>query len=143
MRFASLPLFAAILTFAPLAATASSAVGDWLTADRGAVIRVARCGADLCGTIVWLKDRTDPATGRPVVDVANPDPALRDHPILGLRILSAFKPAGEDRWTGGRIYNPDSGRSYRANLSLRANGDLAVQGCLAVFCHTQKWTPTR
>src|SRR5262249_62313470 len=58
-------LLAAAALFA-LAAMDSVAAADptgvWLTQDGEAHIRVAKCGAAICGTVVWLKSPVDPET---------------------------------------------------------------------------------
>ena len=60
---------------------ASSVQGLWLTDDRKGIVRIAPCGARLCGTIARVLD-TDRA--RPTTDRNNPDPRLRGRPILPL-----------------------------------------------------------
>ena len=113
-----------------LAAASPGLTGDWVTDDRSAVVRIAPCGAKLCGRVVRVLARGTPAT-----DVHNPIDGLRRRPILGLTVLSAFSPAG----MGGRAYDPKTGRSYRATLRLNADGSLRVTGCVSVVCRSRKW----
>ena len=49
----------------PNAARAADPTGNWLTESGSATVKIATCGAELCGTIVALKEPNDPATGRP------------------------------------------------------------------------------
>jgi uncharacterized protein (DUF2147 family) len=142
-------LFLALAFAAALALGASQAlaqpqpaspVGDWVTAGGDAMARIEPCGSRLCGTLVWLKDAFDKVTGRPYVDEKNPDRALRARPVLGLQILRGFMPAGRNRWAGGRIYSPDSGKTYVSKLRLESDNRLKVEGCLVVFCGGQTWT---
>jgi uncharacterized protein (DUF2147 family) len=130
----------AALALAP-AARAGGVVGDWLSRDGDAVVRIAPCGETVCGTFVWLRDAIDPATGRPEIDAHNPNPALRGRRILGLTFLAGFKPAGGGRWTDGRVYDPESGHTYRAKLSPAPDGRLKLEGCLGPFCRGQIWAP--
>ena len=44
---------------------ANDPAGVWLTQSGDARIKVHRCGAALCGRVVWLKEPTDKATGKP------------------------------------------------------------------------------
>ena len=111
--------------------------GTWLTPEGKALVRIEPCGAQLCGRIVKV---LKPRPGGPAVDSANRDPALRTRPIEGLSILTSFVATGE-RWTG-RIYDPESGRSYRSELT-RHGDSLDVKGCLGPFCRTQHWTARR
>jgi uncharacterized protein (DUF2147 family) len=110
--------------------------GDWVTQDRTALITIAPCGARLCGTIakaLIIKP------GHPQTDVHNPDPHLRSRKLIGMTILSGFSP-GRDRWEKGRIYDPESGKTYRSLLRLNRDKSLKVSGCIAFFCQSQRWT---
>jgi len=109
--------------------------GDWLTADRTAVVRIAPCGPRMCGSIARVLARGPDV---PRTDVNNPDKALRSRPLVGLKVLSNFSPDGA-RWTGGRAYDPKTGRSYRARLSRNADGSLTVTGCVLFVCKSQRW----
>jgi len=55
--------------------------GVWLAQD-GARVRVGPCGGALCATIATPKSAADPETGRPWTDKNNPDPALRNRPLV-------------------------------------------------------------
>ncbi len=131
---AILSLAAALPAFA-----ADPAEGDWLTQGGGGKVRIAPCAAQpdrLCGLITWLKDPAD-AKGS---DTNNPDPALRKRPLIGLPLIRDFKRAGPGRWTGGRIYDPGSGRTYDSKITLNPNGTLKVEGCVVIVCQAQTWT---
>lgn len=122
------------------AAPASSGVeGQWLTAERNAIVTIAPCGAQVCGTIAKVLV-TRP--GVPRTDVNNRDPKLRARPLVGLPILRGFTRSG-GTWKGGRAYDPKSGREYRSTLQLEANGTLKVTGCVAFICQSQYWTRAR
>ena len=129
----------ATVTLFGLASTAEAITGpSWRTASGSGIVRMERCdGNRLCGVITRV-------IGAPVAnDARNPDPALRSRPLVGIRILSGFTPAGPGRWTGGRIYNPEDGRSYRSELRTLPNGNLEVKGCVGPVCQDQIWTPIR
>ena len=81
-------LAAAIMACASVPASAAEPNGDWFTAEKTAVVRVAPCGAQLCGNIAW--------TAKPGFDSHNPDPAKRTRSVLGMQIFS-MKPAGPNR----------------------------------------------
>ena len=87
--------------------------GTWNTADGKAHIQISRCGETYCGTIVWLKEPEK--NGRPVMDDKNPDEKLHGRPILGMQILHGFMYDGDDLWSSGRVYDPESGDEYRGN----------------------------
>ncbi|MGN6820590.1 MAG: DUF2147 domain-containing protein [Sphingomonas sp.] len=130
------PILAAIAAVAlatPLLA-APPIAGRWLTADGGAVVAIGDCGGALCGRIA--KVIKGPPTG-PWVDARNPDPKLKNRPLVGLAILTGMTASG-DGWKGS-IYDPKTGKTYRAVVA-RDGANLKVQGCIAIFCQTMTWT---
>jgi uncharacterized protein (DUF2147 family) len=135
-----LPL-ASLLGLCAPALAAESAQGTWLVQDQSAKVRIAPCAGRpeaLCGEIVWLKAPVD-ANGAPKRDVHNPDARLKTRPILGLTMIRDFRPAGPGEWDGGKIYDPRSGKTYNSKMRLTPQGELKVDGCVAIFCQTQTW----
>lgn len=127
----------ALLLVATAAHAAEPITGRWLTGNGKGVVAIGQCGPTVCGRITRILASTP---GGAVNDTRNPDPRLRDRPILGLEMLTGFTDAGKE-WRG-RIYDPQSGKSYKSILS-REPGGLKVQGCVMMFCQTQHWTPAR
>jgi uncharacterized protein (DUF2147 family) len=120
------------------AAPASEAMGIWRMDNGKVTVRVSRCGANLCGTVVGLRKPRDDK-GRPRLDKENPNPALRRRPVIGLTILNNMKPRGEGYWTG-TIYNPDDGATYSSNMTLQSANTMRVKGCVAsVLCRSMKF----
>ena len=111
----------------------SGPMGVWRMSNGKVTVRVSPCGPKLCGTVVALKKPRDDK-GRPRRDKENPNPALRQRPVIGLTILSNMRPSGEGRWTG-TIYNPDDGNTYSSRMQLKGSGTMRVDGCVAgVLC---------
>ena len=135
--FRAAAAFAAV--FAALAivpAAAAEPTGTWLTQNADAHIRIAHCGKALCGTVVWLKEAIDPATGQPPIDSKNPDLGKRNRKIIGLRIF-AMTADGQGDWSGA-IYNSDDGQTYAGKLVLRGT-QLEVHGCAGALCGSETW----
>lgn len=112
--------------------------GIWLTEAGDARVHVSKCGEALCGTIVWLKQPLDSATGKPQVDDKNPNPSLAKRPIIGLNLFHNMKPSG-DHWSG-RIYNADDGKTYASDVALIDGKTLKVSGCVLFICGSERWT---
>ena len=120
-------------------ARAEDMTGTWLTAQGEAHIKLAKCNAKVCATIVWIKNPVDAKTGKPPVDDKNPDPAKRGRKIMGMRIF-AMEQDATGSWTGP-IYNADDGRTYKGRLSPRGDSELEVQGCADNnLCGSEVWT---
>jgi len=130
-------ILAGVLVAGAASAAPQPVTGRWLTPEGKAIVEVAPCGQQLCGRIAKV---LKPRPGGPAVDSNNPDQRLRTRPIEGISILNGFAPA-DDRWKG-RIYDPESGRTYRSEL-IRAGNILKVKGCFGPFCRTQEWTAAR
>src|SRR5262245_61235382 len=81
--------------------------GTWAMDNGKVTVRVSPCGKNYCGRIVALAKPFD-KRGRPRVDEDNPNPALRNRPVVGLRIFDNMKPAGTNQWEG-QIYVPEDG----------------------------------
>ncbi len=119
-------------------AVAEEAAGLWSMANGKVMVKVRPCGGTICGTIAGLKEPISKIDGKPKVDRENPDPALRQRPLIGLTILIGMKPAGEDTWKGA-IYNPDDGNTYSATLTLDGS-KMKVKGCVAgILCKTNNF----
>jgi len=118
-------------------AEAAEVTGLWKTPVQGGLIRIERCGEEICGRSmdsVVLRVHPDR------MDVKNPDPALRSRLIKGMLILKA-RPTADGRWSDGWIYNPNDGKTYHLSLQLDGPTRLKITGCLvAPFCASQTWT---
>jgi len=128
-----------LLAPVPAAAAAPNVTGLWLTDDGKGVVDVEPCGQNMCGKIVRVLDRSP---GTPTTDVNNPDPARRSRPIMGLTVLSGFKP-GTNEWKDGKAYDPKKGSSYSSSMRLNRDGSLRITGCVLFVCQSVRWTRTR
>ena len=129
----------------PAFASAGDPSGIWLVkqedGDRRAHVKVSRCGQTLCNEIIWLS-KTKDKKGRPLTDLRNKNPQLRDRPILGLTVLIGMREHKDGKWYG-RVYSPERGKVYKGHIAVAAN-KLKVTGCQKVafvpVCKTRTWT---
>lgn len=123
------------------AQAAMPVTGTWLSADGGTKVRVTECGGNkLCGKVVWLNEPNDRTTGKPKTDKHNEDAGKRARPLLGVTVVNAMAPSGDNKWSG-QIYNADDGKTYQAHVTLVSDNAMNVQGCvLGVLCKSQTWT---
>ena len=95
----------------------------------------------LCGTIVWISQPND-AKGKPQTDRGNPNPALKNRPIIGLPLFEGWREDGRNKWKGS-VYNPEEAHTYN-NLDITLAGDrLTLKGCVAIFCDSETWNRYR
>jgi uncharacterized protein (DUF2147 family) len=106
-------------------------LGDWYTAENKTVVKIYKNKSDYYfGKITWLKNPND-ELGKAKLDKENPDPKLRDTPLLGLLILKSFK-FEDDKWAGGTIYDPENGKTYKCTMKLTDKNTLDVRGYIGI-----------
>jgi uncharacterized protein (DUF2147 family) len=123
-------------------ALAADPTGTWLTENGRSRVRIANCADALCGTIVWLKEPNDPATGQPKTDRNNADETKRARPLMGVAIVLSMKPSGTpDKWTG-QVYNAEDGKTYSGSITMQGAAALKLEGCAlgGLLCKSQTWT---
>ena len=115
-----------------------SAFGYWLTS--ASIVKIENCDNSLCATIqiVFVPEGVDPES---VLDKNNRNKDLRSRTLMGLNLLEDFSVTDQMQtsFEGGKIYDPNSGRSYKSKIFLKENGDLRVEGCLAFVCDGEDW----
>ena len=109
--------------------------GTWVVASGSAHVEIVDCGDGTpCGTLSFLT--TPGAEGS--LDDLNPDPELAKLPLIGSRMLWGFEEK-KSKWSGGRIYDAESGKDYKSKMKLLEDGTLEIKGCIGPFCQTQIW----
>ena len=91
------------------------------------------------GKVVWLKEPLK--NGKPKVDELNEDEKLRSRPRLGLPVLFGFVKDGDTKYTDGKIYDPNNGKTYSCNMTFKGN-KLDIRGYVGIslFGRTTTWT---
>jgi uncharacterized protein (DUF2147 family) len=119
--------------FMARAQNAEDAFGVWRHPENGSNVEIYKCGDGLCAKIVKVIDGQK-------TDDKNPDPKLRNGPIVGLVIMRGAKKSGLNQWKGD-LYNRADGGIYSGTLTVKTKNTLDLQGCTAVvFCKTVTWT---
>lgn len=100
---------------------AGSASGIWTSYDLDGVarshVKINATASSLSGYIVEIL----PTKGQKPTDLCTKcKGAQQNKPKQGMMILWGFTPDG-DKWTGGRVLDTDSGKAYRANISVSAD----------------------
>jgi uncharacterized protein (DUF2147 family) len=130
-----IPVFILFLSFPTF--SQNQIVGKWMSEEKDAITEIYENQGKYFGKITWLKNPND-AKGVPIKDTENPDPALKTQPLLNLLILKNFY-FQDNKWKGGTIYDPQSGRIYTCTLWQTDPKTLKVRGYWGVFYKTQTW----
>ncbi|GAB3903472.1 DUF2147 domain-containing protein [Larkinella knui] len=117
-------------------------VGTWLNGTKRGHIQIYKKGEHYFGKLVWLREPTDPSTGKPKTDLKNNQSALRSRPLLGMDVMQGFVFDGGKVWEDGHIYNPEDGKEYNCKMTLKNPNTLDVRGYVGISLlgKTQTWT---
>ena len=115
--------------------TPDSVYGDWVNPDMDAVISIRPCGSELCAELID-HDYVDVST-----DIMNPNPDLRQRPLLGVHILEGLKKTAEKKWQKGKLYDPRTGKTYASKVKIINANALKISGCVGPgLCKGYVWT---
>lgn len=134
----TLLMFFVLVSSTNLVFSQNKIVGKWLTEDKEAVIQIFEKEGKFYGTIIWLKEPND-SKGNPLTDTENPDKKSQKQPLIGLKMLKDFT-FQDGEWTGGTVYDPDNGKTYKCKLWLEGNNVLKMRGYLGLVYSTETWT---
>jgi len=76
-------------------------LGTWIVGEGKARVTVFKQAGYYYGKLIWLKEPTK--NGKPKVDMHNPDPKLRNKPVIDRIGLTIFE-FDEDEWNHGNNY---------------------------------------
>ncbi len=117
---------------------ADAVLGHWYSENDDSQILITKANGKIGGKIVWLKspnydEEGDAEFGQPKHDRNNSDDALQSRPIVGLEMIHGFEyDADEGNWSGGSIYDPESGKTYKCQIKLGEGDTLDVRGYIGI-----------
>ena len=123
-------LFLAFRTLTSFAQNKDAVISKWLSATGDGQIEIYKRSDKYFGKLSWIKEPND-EKGKPKLDSKNPNTSLRVKPLLGLEILKDFI-FESGKWTDGTIYDPNTGKTYSCNLTLKENGQLNIRGYIGI-----------
>jgi uncharacterized protein (DUF2147 family) len=131
-RHLLLVLITALAAGVSAPAMAAGPEGLWLVKDQTGRIRIEKCNNLMWGSVAWQKE--------PSKDGNNPNPALKDRPIVGIAILIGMSQTEANLWEGN-IYNPRNGNIYKSKMSMQGEM-LDIKGCVlgGLICGGEAWT---
>ena len=116
-----------------------SMIGYWLTSQ--SIVLVSECEEELCATIehIFVDEGIDQKS---ILDNNNKEKSLRERTLVGINLIDGFEYIdGAKKLSGGRIYDPGRGRTFKSNIYLLQNGNLKIEGCLMRICGHEEWKP--
>ncbi len=131
-----IPLF----MLAQEAKATDSILGTWWTSGKESTVEIYKVGNEFQGKITWLKTPLD-EKGNIKADPKNPKPELHNRKRLGMVILVNLLAKGNNEWTGGNIYDPKSGNTYKCTIKLKDKNTMLLRGFIGVSLlgRTETW----
>ena len=119
-------------------------LGTWLNQEATGKITLYKENGKYFGKVVWLREPNDKVTGKPRTDVENPDPKLKSRPLVGLVSMQGFTFDGKAEWSGGTIYDPKNGKTYKCYIAFEGPNKLKIRGYIgvSVLGRNTYWTKT-
>jgi uncharacterized protein (DUF2147 family) len=101
--------------------------GVWESDEKNLQIEMFEKDGVFCGRMVYFKCETDEIM-RASKDIENPDKALTNRNLLGLTLVTELSYQGGNVWDEGKIYDPNSGRTFEARIQLTGSNSAIVRG---------------
>lgn len=136
-------LFALLLAASVCAQEPHEIEGVWLSEDKGGKFEIYSDNDLFYGRLIWMKDAYE-ADGKTLkTDKHNPDESLRSRPLKGLLVLKSLK-YHKGEWTGGQIYDPQTGKTYSCRAKIRGD-ELILRGFwgVSLLGRSTVWTSVK
>jgi uncharacterized protein (DUF2147 family) len=109
---------------------ADDITGRWMSAENNMEIEIFKVNTEYKAKVVWIDDSND--RSRPMntrTDWKNPDETLRKRKIIGLVVMCDLVYNKENNdWEDGHIYDPNSGKDWKAKAWITKDGHLKIRG---------------
>lgn len=102
-------------------------VGVWESEEKNLQIEMFKDGDQFAGRMIYFKCSSENVM-RTSVDSENPNETLRDRKLLGMKLVYRLAYRGQGVWDNGKIYDPNSGRTFEARIRLTGPHTAIVRG---------------
>jgi uncharacterized protein (DUF2147 family) len=135
------PAFAGVtVAFGGLALAASplppaeTDTGYWLNPEQGWVVESRACPTGICSYLVGFRMVHPHPPGFIPRDERNVDARLRNRPLCGIQLSGGFDPKKKrnNKLEGGWVYDPETGGTYSAVLTLVDTNTVKLRGYVGI-----------
>lgn len=114
-------------------------IGRWERDVKDGRMEIFKSGSHYYGKLLWGANVVEADNVTSKKDIKNPDPTLRTRNVLGSIYLSGLT-FEDGEYTGGKIYDPTSGKTYPCKMWIE-NGKLLLRGYVgfSLFGKTVVW----
>ncbi len=132
--------FSFLLLFLTYSSFSQTVIGKWKTVDdesgdAKSIVEIYEKSGKICGRILEILEERNRYRKCDLCSGAD-----KDQPILGMTFIKGLSKDG-DEYNGGKIIDPQNGKSYKCYIALEAKDKLKVRGYigLALLGRTQYW----
>ncbi|GAB2798051.1 hypothetical protein GCM10027275_49460 [Rhabdobacter roseus] len=105
-------------------------LGRWMSEGKDLEVEVFKVDDRYAARIVWFE--CNEATPRKLAahrDTENPNPKLRGRSWLGRVVVDDLQfDKADNEWSGGNIYDPNSGHTFKSVARLSSPHEMVVRG---------------
>lgn len=114
-------------------APADNIIGTWISygSDVGLQFDIFKLEGNYFGKLAWASTMFEADGKMAKKDVNNPDPKLRSRSRQNILNLTNLR-YNEGEYTGGKLYNPDDGRTYSLKAKLKSDNQLEFRGYVGI-----------
>lgn len=106
---------------------ANRLLGVWEFEEKNLRIEMFEEDGHFVGKMIWFLSSSDSVMNS-YRDTENPEPKLTTRPLVGLKLVEKLSYQGHDTWGSGKIYDPNSGYTWDAQIHLTAPNTVVVRG---------------
>jgi uncharacterized protein (DUF2147 family) len=103
-------------------------LGTWESEEKNIHIEMFEEGDHFAGRMVWFRCTSGQSMMCIYRDTENPDLNLTGRTLIGMKVVERISYQGNNIWGSGKIYDPNTGRTYDARIHLIAPNQVIVRG---------------
>lgn len=102
-------------------------VGIWESEEKNLQIEMFEDDGHFAGRMIYFKCSSEQIM-KTCTDTENPDKNLTGRKLLGMTLVTKLAYKGMKVWDHGKIYDPNSGRTFEARIQLVGPNTAIVRG---------------
>jgi len=107
---------------------ANRIVGIWESVEKNLQIEMVEEDGHFAGKMIWFLCSSGESMMFSYLDTENPDPKLTTRPLIGLNVVEKIYYQGNNIWGDGKIYDPNSGHTFDARITMTDPNTAVVRG---------------
>jgi uncharacterized protein (DUF2147 family) len=127
LLFTVIMLYVSFVSFAQSAADKIIGVWESVDSDPRLKFEFYKSGGKYFGKLLYASNMFEADGKTPKKDDKNPDKNLRSRSRYGITNITNLS-YEDGEYTGGNLYNPSEGRSYRLKAKLKGENELDFRG---------------